>query len=55
MVTLSAGAESVIKEPYRSSVKLVAGSRNQRCLQALRAKIPSLLQHQKMDATLSRR
>jgi hypothetical protein len=30
MVTLSAGTESVSKEPYRSSVKVVAGARNQR-------------------------
>jgi site-specific DNA recombinase len=32
MVTLSAGAESVTKEPYRSSVKVVAGTRNHRQL-----------------------
>jgi hypothetical protein len=35
MVTLSAGAESVMKEPYRSSVKAVAGTRN--CLNFLLA------------------
>ena len=30
MLTLSAGAESVVEEPYRSSVKVVAGTRNHR-------------------------
>ena len=42
MVTLSAGAESVTKESYRSSVKVVAGTRNQRYLQAVRARVPRL-------------
>jgi DNA invertase Pin-like site-specific DNA recombinase len=40
MVTLSAGAESVLKEPYRSSVKVVAGERNQRYLLPFWSKIP---------------
>ena len=42
MVTLSAGAKSITKEPYRSSVKVVAGERNQRYLQAFRARVPRL-------------
>jgi len=43
MVTLSAGAESVGSELGRASVKMVAGTRNQRCLQALRARLPTIL------------
>jgi hypothetical protein len=42
MVTLSAGTESVLREPYRSSVKVVAGERNQRYLRTPRSRIPTL-------------
>ena len=43
MITLSAGAESVGSGPNRASVKVVAGTGNQRYLQALRARIPIML------------
>ncbi len=42
MITLSAGAESVGSGPNRASVKVVAGTGNQRYLQTLRARIPTL-------------
>jgi site-specific DNA recombinase len=42
IVTLSAEAESVSMEPYRRSVKVVAGERNQRYLHTLRSRIPTL-------------
>ena len=42
MVTLSAGAESVGSETNRASVKVVAGTGYQRCLQALRTRVPTM-------------
>jgi len=40
MVALSADAKRVTKEPYRSSVKVVAGRRNRRYLQPFCSRIP---------------
>ena len=40
MIRLSADEESLIKEPYASSMKVVAGSRNQRYLHLTRARVP---------------
>jgi hypothetical protein len=42
MVKRSAGPQSLGSIVERSSVKVVAGARNQRCLQALRARIPTV-------------
>jgi hypothetical protein len=42
MVALSAGADSVRSELGRASVKMVAGTRNQRYLHVLRARIPTV-------------
>jgi hypothetical protein len=40
MIQLSTGVESLAKEPYRSSVKVVAGACNARYLQLVDRQIP---------------